>query len=76
MFTYDDLNGVLEKEPTLSKNRLIPNDPFGDEIDRAILWTYRWTYIYIGLDYNTPNIFIKLPESEIYKAYHYAKAKN
>ena len=37
MFTYDDLNGVLEKEPTLSKNRLIPNDPFGDEIDRAIL---------------------------------------
>ena len=55
---------------------LMPNDPFGDEIDRAILWTYRWTYIYIGLDYNTPNIIIKLSESEIYKAYHYAKAKN
>ena len=80
MFTYDDLNGVLKKEPTLSKNWLIQNDLFGMtsflEIDRAILWTYRWTYVYVGLDYNTPNIFIKLSESKIYKAYHYAKAKN
>ncbi len=41
MFTYDDLNGVLKKEPTLSKNWLIQNDLFGMtsflEIDRAIL---------------------------------------
>ena len=41
MFTYDDLNWVLKKGPTLSKNTLIQNDLFWDdellEIDRTIL---------------------------------------
>lgn len=120
MFTYDDLNKVLQKEPTLNKNGFNTPDPrkiynFGDvelvEIDTAITWlsdrerSKRFnknitsygikhlaerafgTYICNGsliaaaihmrLEYekidNTPNIFLKIPDKELYRAYYYRK---